>query len=158
MSREESLLWSDLGFSLMRLYSNLQKEEKELAIRYQLGSTHLEMLFLLSRLNEGGWIPVRQLYPFFPLTQPAVGRILRHLAYWRFVELRRDKVDRRCLLVRLLPNAHKLLEEVESLRAQVLRTFFPTVTPQQLKSWVEALRNTTFVHRPDVEASMGVPI
>lgn len=160
MSREESTLWGDLGFSLMRLYSSLQREEKELALRYQLGPTHVEALFLLSRLQEGKeWIPVRRLYPFFPLTQPAVGRILRHLAYWRFVEIQRDKTDRRCLLVTLLPRGRKLLEEVEGVRARVLRTFFPGLSASQLRTWVEALRNRTFAApSPHVEASMGIPL
>lgn len=158
MSREESVLWSHLGFSLLKLYSRLQREEKALAARYQLGASHVEMLSALSHLEENPaeWIPVQRLYPFFALTQPAVGRILRHLEYWGFVRLCRDKTDRRRLLVRLEPKGHKLLEEIELHRAQVLRSAFPEVSPRQLRSWVQALRSLNFADHQHVEASMGL--
>ncbi|MCS7297425.1 MAG: MarR family winged helix-turn-helix transcriptional regulator [Bacteroidia bacterium] len=146
MSREECMLWSDLGFSLLRLHTLLQREEKELAARYQLGAPHVEVLYLLSRLQcgEGEWMLASRLYPYLPITQPAIGRILKHLRYWRFVELQRDKGDRRRLLVRLLPAAQKLLSEIEFMRARTLRQFFPSLSPSQLRIWVEALRNRTF--------------
>ncbi|MEN3040008.1 MAG: hypothetical protein ABDH66_00505 [Bacteroidia bacterium] len=162
MSREESLLWGDLGFSLLRLYNFLQREEKALAARYQLGVPHVEALYLLSRLEKeesGQWMHVSQLYPYLPVTQPAVGRILKHLAYWRFIELQRDKSDRRRLLVRLLPKGYKFLEELEMRRAQTLRRFFPKLSPSELGTWVEALRNRTFAcsESHHVEPSMGIP-
>ncbi|MCX8112223.1 MAG: hypothetical protein N3E49_03360 [Bacteroidia bacterium] len=160
MSREESLLWGDLGFSLLRIYSFLQREEKELAAQYQLGTPHVEVLYLLSRLEEskGQWMPVAQLYPYLPITQPAVGRILKHLAYWRFLELQRDRSDRRRLLVRLLPKGYKLLEQVEKRRAQTLRRFFPNLPASQLRAWVEAMRNRTFMGTEayHVESSVGL--
>ncbi|MCS7152740.1 MAG: MarR family winged helix-turn-helix transcriptional regulator [Bacteroidia bacterium] len=160
MSREESLLWSDLGFSLLRVYTTLQREEKGFAAQYQLGTPHVEVLYLLSRLEEkaGRWIAVSRLYPYLPITQPAVGRILKHLAYWRYVELQRDKSDRRRLMVRLLLRGHKLLEKVEEMRAQTLRRFFPHLSPAQLKGWVEVLRSCTFAATDPyhVESSMGI--
>ncbi len=158
MSREESVLWSRLGFSLLKLYGKLQREEKALAARYQLGASHVEMLSALSHLEEkpGEWIPVQAVYPFFALTQPAIGRILRHLEYWGFVHMCRDKSDRRRLLVRLDPKAHKLLEEIELHRAHILRSAFPDVSPKQLRSWVQALRSLNFAVHRHVEASMGL--
>lgn len=160
MSREECLLWGDLGFSLLRLYTLLQREEKELAAQYQLGIPHVEALYLLSRLEEGQgqWMPIARLYPYLPITQPAVGRLLKHLAYWRFVELERDKADRRRLLVRLLPKGYKLLEEIEQMRARILRRFFPELSSRELRLWVAALQNHTFVGAKGyhVESSMGI--
>ncbi|MCS7189070.1 MAG: hypothetical protein RMJ66_00065 [Bacteroidia bacterium] len=159
MSREENLLWGDLSFSLMRLYNTLQKEEKELAFKYQLGITHVEVLFILSRLSEDGeWIPVKRLYPYLPLTQPAIGRVLRHLSYWRFVEIGKDKSDRRCLLVRLLPSAYALVEEIQSRRAHLLRSALPPLSPKQLRSWVNVLRSTTFARHTHVETSVELPL
>jgi len=146
MQRSESQLWSDLGFSLLWVYGHLQRKEKEVAARHQLGPTHLEVLFVLARLHSlhPVWIPARLLYPYFSLTQPAIGRILRHLAYWRFVELVRDKRDRRRLLVRLLPKAHQLLDEISALRTAVLQDFFSDLSPRQLRRWIQALQHRTF--------------
>ncbi|MCS6895415.1 MAG: hypothetical protein NZZ60_04610 [Bacteroidia bacterium] len=161
MSREECLLWSDLGFSLLRVYSLLQREEKELAAQYQLGTPHVEVLYLLSRLEKeerGQWMLVSCLYPYLPITQPAVGRILKHLSYWRFIELQRDKGDRRRLLVRLLPKGYRFIEELEIHRAQILRKFFPKLSRTDLNTWVEAVRNRTFAYAEPhhVESSMGI--
>lgn len=159
MGREEAFLWNELGFSLMRLYHLLQKEEKELAFRHQLGTTHVEMLYLLSRLGAGeDWLPVRRVYSYFALTQPAIGRILRHLAYWKYVELRRDKADRRCLLVRLLPAAYTLLEELEALRAHIVRSAFPDMPVPKLRQWIEGLRRATFAAHTNGEAAVGLPL
>ncbi|RMF49181.1 MAG: MarR family transcriptional regulator [Bacteroidetes bacterium] len=146
MQRSQSQLWSDLGFSLLWVYSHLQRKEKEVAARHQLGPTHLEVLFVLARLQSlyPVWIPARLVYPYFCLTQPAIGRILRHLAYWRFVELVRDKRDRRRQLVRLLPKAHQLLDEIAALRTAVLQDFFSGLSPRQLRKWTEALQHRTF--------------
>lgn len=160
MSREECLLWGDLGFSLLRMYALLQREEKELAAQYQLGIPHIEALYLLSRLedDQGRWMPVARIYPHLPITQPAVGRLLKHLAYWRFIELQRDKADRRRLLVRLLSKGYKLLEEVELMRARILQQFFPEISARELRGWVAALRNRTFARAEGyhVEPSMGI--
>jgi len=160
MSREESLLWGDLGFSLLRVYATLQREEKELAAQYQLGIPHVEALYLLSRLEEGRgqWMLVSRLYPYLPITQPAVGRLIKHLAYWRFVELRRDEADRRRLMVRILPKGYKLMEEVELIRAQTLRRFFPNLSAHELHAWVEALRSCTFVGDETYHADSSVGI
>lgn len=160
MSREECLLWGDLGFSLLRMYSLIQREEKELAAQYQLGIPHVEALYLLSRLEEahGQWMPVARLYPYLPITQPAVGRLLKHLAYWRFIDLRRDDSDRRRLMVRILPKGYKLMEEVELMRAQTLRRFFPNLSAHELHAWVEALRSCTFVSDETYHADPSVGI
>ncbi|MEN2992598.1 MAG: MarR family winged helix-turn-helix transcriptional regulator [Bacteroidia bacterium] len=145
MSREELRLWGDFGFSLLRVYSWLQRAERALAAQYQLGPSHVEALYLLYRLApKEGWIPLRQLYEFFPLTSPAVGRLFRHLAYWRYVELHRDKADRRRILVRLLPAAYQVLHEIESLRARTLQHLFPPLSGGQLRQWVEQLKTVTF--------------
>ncbi|GIV25258.1 MAG: hypothetical protein KatS3mg026_0950 [Bacteroidia bacterium] len=146
MRRNKAQLWNELGFSLLQVYSQLQRKEKEVAGRHQLGATHIEVLFVLHRLQSlhAGWIPVRLLYPYFSLTQPAVGRILRHLAYWRFIEMVRDKRDRRRLLVRLLPKTYSLLEEIAALRKEVLEDFFSALSPRQLTKWVETLQHRTF--------------
>lgn len=146
MRRSKPHLWSELGFSLLQVYGQLQRKEKEVAARYQLGTTHIEVLFVLHRLQSlhSAWIPVRLLYPYFPLTQPAIGRILRHLAYWHFIELVRDKRDRRRLLVRLLPKTYSLLEEIATLRMEVLQDFFSALSPRQLNKWVETLQYRTF--------------
>lgn len=145
MSREESMLWGDLGFSLLRMYAELLREEKEFAAQHQLGPTHLEVLYLLHRLSKDGeWLHATVIYPYFSITHPAVGRVLKQLAYWRYIEVKRDEEDRRKLQIRLRKEGIQLLEELERLRAQVLRRYFPRLPFEQLKQWVNNLAPLTF--------------
>ncbi|MCS6790585.1 MAG: hypothetical protein NZ580_06360 [Bacteroidia bacterium] len=154
MSREESMLWGDLGFSLLRMYAELLREEKEFAARHQLGPTHLEVLYLLRRLSGNReWLHATVIYPYFSITHPAIGRVLKQLAYWQYIEVKRDEDDRRKLQIRLRGEGIALLEDLERLRAQVLQRYFPGLPFEQLRQWVNNLAPTIFASG---EASISV--
>lgn len=112
----------DFYLSLLRLHSTFQKKVHELAASHHLSSNHLEFLLVGARLGEvGAWIPLKAIYPYFPVTQPAVGRLARYLAYWGYIELERDRIDRRQVRFRLLSPAWRLLELFRSSQLQLLQ-------------------------------------
>lgn len=160
MSQEERLIWGEVSFSLLRIYGILRREEKVLAAQYQLGTAHVEILYLINRISSSpeGWLPVPKLYPYLPITQPAAGRLLKHLAYWKFIDLIRDRGDRRRLLVRLSDRGRALLEEIDFQRARLLQKLFPSLSGEQLHLLATALRSRTFAEEGNrhVESSMGL--
>jgi DNA-binding MarR family transcriptional regulator len=113
--------FEDLYITLCRAYTSLQQEVDGFAKRHQLSVGHLEILLVANRLGASqGCIPLKALYPYFGLTQPAIGRLVRYLAYWDYMEVRRDQEDRRRMLIRILPAGQQVLRHFRELSRRCL--------------------------------------
>lgn len=133
----------DFYLSLLKLHSTFQREVHELATAHHLSANHLDFLLVGARLGGvGDWIPLKAVYPYFPVTQPAVGRLARYLAYWGYIELARDRADRRQVHFRLLSPAWRLLELFRDRQRQLIQR--EGVDPGFIRALNQSLRKRIF--------------
>ncbi len=113
--------FEDLYVNLGRVYSSIQRAACRIAQENQLSISHLQVLLVLNRIRaKREWIPLKELYPHFQLTQPAIGRLIRYLAYWEYIQFRRDDKDRRRVVVRILPAGNAVIQRFREMSAESL--------------------------------------
>jgi DNA-binding MarR family transcriptional regulator len=113
--------FEELYVSLGKVYASIQRAAYKVAQDSQLSVRHLQVLLVLNRIGaKREWIPLKELYPYFRLTQPAIGRLVRYLAYWDYIQLKRDEEDRRRLLIRLLPAGKAIVQRFRHASAESL--------------------------------------
>jgi len=113
--------FEDLYVNLGKVYSAIQRAAHEIAQESQLSISHFQVLLVLNRIGAGReWTPLKELYPYFRLTQPAIGRLVRYLAYWDYIQLKRDHEDRRRLIVRILPAGKAVIHRFRQVSAETL--------------------------------------
>jgi DNA-binding MarR family transcriptional regulator len=113
--------FEELYVSLGKVYASIQRAAYRVAQDSQLSVRHLQVLLVLNRIGaKREWIPLKELYPYFRLTQPAIGRLVRYLAYWDYIQIKRDEEDRRRLLIRLLPAGRAIVQRFRYVSAESL--------------------------------------
>lgn len=121
MATRALMEFEDLYVNLGKVYSSIQRAAHKIAQESQLSISHFQVLLVLNRIGAGReWVPLKELYPYFRLTQPAIGRLVRYLAYWDYIQLKRDDVDRRRLVVRILPAGKTVIQRFRQTSAEVL--------------------------------------
>ena len=111
--------FEDLYVNLGKVYSSIQGAAHKIARENQLSISHFQVLLVLNRIGAGReWVPLKELYPYFRLTQPAIGRLVRYLAYWEYIQLKRDDEDRRRLIVRILPAGKAVIQRFRQISAE----------------------------------------
>jgi len=113
--------FEELYVNLGNVYVAIQRAAQRIARENQLSMSHLQVLLVLNRIRDRReWIYLKELYPHFRLTQPAIGRLVRYLAYWEYIQIKRDEGDRRRLLIRLLPAGKAVLQRFQQVSAESL--------------------------------------
>ena len=113
--------FEELYVNLGKVYVAIQRAAQRIARENQLSMSHLQVLLVINRIRDRReWIHLKELYPHFRLTQPAIGRLVRYLAYWEYIQIKRDEEDRRRLLIRLLPAGKAVLQRFRQVSAESL--------------------------------------
>ncbi len=124
----------ELYVNLGKVYTSIQRAAHKIAQENQLSISHLQVLLVLNRIRAGReWFPLKEIYPHFRLTQPAIGRLVRYLAYWEYIQIKRDEADRRRLIVRILPAGRMVVQRFRQVSAESLDAHSLTLLERSLQ-------------------------
>jgi len=93
----------------------------------------------LKRLHHGEGIRQNELAEFLEMEPIAVGRVIDRLQKAGFVERRADPADRRAWPLYLMPGAHAVLDEMETISDELYRQAQRGIPAAELKTMISVL-------------------
>jgi DNA-binding MarR family transcriptional regulator len=93
----------------------------------------------LKRLHHGEGIRQNELAEFLEMEPIAVGRVIDRLQKAGFVERRADPADRRAWRLYLMPGAHAVLDEMETISDELYRQAQRGIPAAELKTMISVL-------------------
>ena len=124
------------GFIVTDVTRLMRKHFDRRALRFNLTRAQWRAL---KRLHHEQGISQSDLAEFLEMEPIAVGRVIDRLQKAGFVERRADPADRRAWRLYLMPGAHDVLEEMETIASDLYRQAQRGIPAAELKTMISVL-------------------